>query len=62
MKKIDAILLCYGTNALKEDLEIIRKGISFNAWMIEGIKTAKKLKKIYTKKQIITIYESGIFY
>ena len=39
---------------------IIRKGIDYNTWMIEKIKTAKKLKKMYTKKQIITIYESGI--
>ncbi|MCT7596567.1 hypothetical protein [Aliarcobacter butzleri] len=60
MKKYEAILSCYGEIALRQNLEIIRKGISFNAWMIEGIKTAKKLKKIYTKEQIVAIYESGI--
>ncbi len=60
MKKIEAILKCYGQKALKQDIKIIRKGIDYNTWMIEKIKTAKKLKKMYTKKQIITIYESGI--
>ncbi|QKF77478.1 hypothetical protein [Arcobacter defluvii] len=60
MKKIEAILKCYGEKALKQDIKIIRKGIDYNTWMIEKIKTAKKLKKMYTKKQIITIYESGI--
>ena len=60
MKKIKAILKCYGQKALKQDIKIIRKGIDYNTWMIEKIKTAKKLKKMYTKKQIITIYESGI--
>ena len=59
MKKIEAILKCYGQKALKQDIKIIRKGIDYNTWMIEKIKTAKKLKKMYTKKQIITIYESG---
>ena len=62
MKKIEAILKCYGQKALKQDIKIIRKGIDYNTWMIEKIKTAKKLKKMYTKKQIITIYESGIWY
>ncbi len=60
MKKIEAILKCYGQKALKQDIKIIRKGIDYNTWMIEKIKTAKKLKKMYTKKQIIRIYESGI--
>lgn len=60
MKKIEAILKCYGEKALKQDIKIIRKGIDYNTWMIEKIKTAKKLKKMYSKKQIITIYESGI--
>lgn len=60
MKKYEAILSCYGEIALRQNLEIIRKGISFNAWMIEGIKTKKELKRIYNKKQIINIYESGI--
>ena len=60
MKKIEAILKCYGQKALKQDIKIIRKGIDYNTWMIEKIKTAKKLKKMYSKKQIITIYESGI--
>ena len=62
MKKIEAILKCYGQKALKQDIKIIRKGIDYNTWMIEKIKTAKKLKKMYTKKQIIRIYESGYWY
>ncbi|MCG3717673.1 hypothetical protein [Aliarcobacter butzleri] len=60
MKKIDAILLCYGTNALKQKIEIKIKQIVYTSWMIEGINTKEELMKMYTKRQIITIYESGI--
>lgn len=60
MKKIEAILLCYGNVAIKQEIEIKVKGVSYSSWKITGIKTAKKLKKIYTKKQIVAIYESGI--
>ncbi|MCT7614049.1 hypothetical protein [Aliarcobacter butzleri] len=60
MKKIDAILLYYGTNALKQKIEIKIKQIVYTSWMIEGINTKEELMKMYTKRQIITIYESGI--
>lgn len=30
MKKIEAILKCYGQKALKQDIKIIRKGIDYN--------------------------------
>ncbi len=60
MKKIKAILLCYGNVAIKQEIEIKVKGVSYSSWMITGIKTRKKLKKIYTKKEIISIYESEL--
>ena len=59
MKKIEAILKCYGEKALKQDTKIIRKGIDYNTWMIEEIETKEELEKIYSKKQIIDIYESA---
>ncbi|MCT7550925.1 hypothetical protein N5U04_06690 [Aliarcobacter butzleri] len=60
MKKIDAILMCYGKNALEQNFEIEIKGVLYTAWYIEGIETKEKLGKMFNKKQIIDIYESGI--
>jgi hypothetical protein len=60
MKKIEAILLCYGKVAIKQEIEIKVKEVIYSSWMITGIKTRKKLKKSYSKKQIIAIYESAI--
>ncbi|MCT7555353.1 hypothetical protein [Aliarcobacter butzleri] len=60
MKKIDVILMCYGRDAMEQHFEIERKGVLYTAWMIEGIKTKEELKKMFSKKQIIDIYESGI--
>lgn len=59
MKRIDCILLCYGEIALQQKIEIKVKETLYTSWMIEGIKTKKELQKIYTKKQIIAIYDSG---
>ena len=60
MKKIDAILMCYGKDALEQHFEIEIRGVLYCAWMIERIETQEELEKIYSKKQIIDIYESGI--
>ena len=60
MKKIDAILMCYGIDALEKKSEIEIRGVLYCAWMIERIETKEELEKIYSKKQIIDIYESGI--
>ncbi len=60
MKKIDAILMCYGKDALEQHFEIEIRGVLYCAWMIERIETKEELEKIYSKKQIIDIYESGI--
>ena len=45
MKKIEAILLCYGNVAIKQEIEIKVKGVSYSSWMITGIKTRKNLEK-----------------
>lgn len=58
MNKYEAILLCYGSNALKQKKEIKIKQTIYTSWMIEGIQNREDLLKIYTKKQIIEIYES----
>lgn len=60
MKKIDAILMCYGKDALEQHFEIEIRGVLYCAWMIERIETKEELEKTYSKKQIIDIYESGI--
>lgn len=60
MKRIQAVLLCYGEVAIKQNIEIKIKGVVYSSWMITRIKTRKKLKKCYSKKQIISIYKSGI--
>ena len=60
MKKIDAILMCYGKDALEQHFEIEIRGVLYCAWMIERIETKEELEKIYSKKQIFDIYESGI--
>jgi hypothetical protein len=60
VKKIDAILMCYGKDALEQHFEIEIRGVLYCAWMIEKIETKEELEKIYSKKQIIDIYESGI--
>ncbi|MDX9742643.1 MAG: hypothetical protein RBT59_02365 [Arcobacteraceae bacterium] len=60
MKKIYAILMCYGKDALEQHFEIEIRGVLYCAWMIERIETKEELEKIYSKKQIIDIYESGI--
>ena len=60
MKKIDAILMCYGKDALEQHFEIEIRGVLYCAWMIERIETKEELEKTYSKKQIIHIYESGI--
>ena len=60
MKKIDVILMCYGKDALEQHFEIEIRGVLYCAWMIERIETKEELEKIYSKKQIIDIYESGI--
>jgi hypothetical protein len=60
VKKIDAILMCYGKDALEQHFEIEIRGVLYCAWMIERIETKEELEKIYSKKQIIDIYESGI--
>ena len=61
MKKIDVIILmCYGKDALEQNFEIEVKGVLYTAWMIENIETKEELEEMFTKKQIIDIYESGI--
>lgn len=60
MKKINVILMCYGKNALEQNFEIEIRGVLYTAWMVENIETKEKLEKIYSKKQILDIYESGI--
>lgn len=60
MKKIDVILMCYGKNALEQNFEIDRKGVLYTAWCIEEIETREKLEKMFRKKEIIDIYESGL--
>lgn len=60
MKKIKAILLCYGKIAFEKEIEIEFNGEYYNAWIIEGIETKKELLRAYSKKQIILIYESGL--
>ena len=60
MKKYEAILLCYGEKAMRKKIEIKIKQNIYSSWMIEGINTKEELMKMYTKRQIITIYESGI--
>ena len=60
MKKIDVILMCYGKDALERNFEIEEKGVLYTAWMIEEIETKEKLEKMFRKKEIIDIYESGI--
>mgnify|MGYP000895501678 FL=1 len=60
MNKYTAILLCYGGKAIKQKIEIKIKQNVYSSWMITTIKTKEELMKMYTKKQIIDIYESGI--
>lgn len=60
MKKIDVILMCYGKNALERNFEIEEKGVLYTACMVENIETKEELEKMFSKKQIIDIYESGI--
>ena len=60
MKKIDAILMCYGKDALEQHFEIEIRGVLYCAWMIKRIERKEELEKTYSKKQIIDIYESGI--
>ena len=60
MKKIDVILMCYGKDALEQNFEIKEKGILYTAWMIEEIETKEKLEKMFRKKEIFDIYESGM--
>jgi len=60
MKKIDVILMCYGKDALEQNFEIEIRGVLYTAWRIEGIETKEELEKMFTKKEIIDIYESGI--
>ena len=47
MKKIDAILMCYGKDALEQHFEIEIRGVLYCAWMIERIETKEELEKIY---------------
>ena len=61
MKKIDVILMCYGKDALEQNFEIEIRGVLYTAWFIEEIATKEELKKVISKKQIIDIYESGIW-
>lgn len=60
MKKIDVILMCYGKDALERNFEIEEKGVLYTAWMVENIETKEELKKMFTRKEIVAIYESGI--
>ena len=60
MKKYEAILLCYGKDALEQNFEINVRRVIFTAWMIEGVETKEELEEKNNKKQIINIYESGI--
>ena len=60
MKKIDVILMCYGKDALEQNFEIEIKGVLYTAWMVENIETKEELEKMFSRKQIIDIYESGI--
>ena len=59
MKKIDVILMCYGKNNLERNFEIEIRGVLYTAWMIEGVETKEELEKMFTKQEIIDIYESG---
>lgn len=59
MKKIDVILMCYGKDALERNFEIEIRGVLYTAWMIEGVETKEELEKMFTKQEIIDIYESG---
>ena len=59
MKKIDVILMCYGKDALERNFEIEIRGVLYTAWMIEEVETKEELEKMFTKQEIIDIYESG---
>jgi hypothetical protein len=60
MKKINVIIMCYGKDALERNFEIEIRGVLYTAWMIEDIETKEELEKIFTEKEIVDIYESGI--
>lgn len=60
MKKIDAILECYGKEKFEEKFEIGIDGELFTGWYIYGLDTKEQLLQWFSKKQILEIYESGI--
>jgi hypothetical protein len=60
MKKINLIIMCYGKDALERNFEIEIRGVLYTAWMIEDIETKEELEKMFTEKEIVDIYESGI--
>jgi hypothetical protein len=60
MKKINVIIMCYGKDALERNFEIEIRGVLYTAWMIEDIETKEELEKMFTEKEIVDIYESGI--
>jgi uncharacterized protein (DUF2225 family) len=60
MKKINLIIMCYGKDALEQNFEIEIRGVLYTAWMIEDIETKEELEKMFTEKEIVDIYESGI--
>lgn len=51
--------MCYGKNNLERIFEIEIRGVLYTAWMIEGVETKEELEKMFTKQEIIDIYESG---
>ena len=60
MKKIDAILECYGKEKFEEKFEIGIDGELFTGWYIYGLDTKEQLLQWFSKNQILEIYESGI--
>lgn len=59
MKRIDAILECYGEDAVESDKSAELDGIIYHAWYIYGIKK-EQLFDWLTEEQIIDFYQSGI--
>ena len=60
MKKIDAILKCYGKEKFEQKFEVKIDGELFTGWYIYGLDKKEQLLQWFSKKQILEIYENGV--
>lgn len=61
MKRVKAIVKCYGKEALKRDRAVkLKNGETVNAWLILGLPAISDVLTVFNIREIVKLYDSGL--